>query len=75
LIGDVSHLCVTFWALGEHRWTPSEWGNMTWTILGLGLTLLIPRLCWYLGLGRYVQVRDSLVVQKYTPNPPKAVKN
>lgn len=59
LIGDLLHLYVTFWALGEDKWNLSTWSPMLWTTIGLGLTLMIPRICWHLGIGRYVHRRDG----------------
>lgn len=59
LIGDISHIGVTFWGLGEQRWSPLEWGQMTWCVIGSGLSLLIPRFCWWMGVGRFVRERDE----------------
>jgi len=60
LIGDVLHLYVTIWALGDEKWKFSTWSPMLWTTIGLGLTLMVPRICWHLGIGRYVHSRDGL---------------
>jgi len=59
LIGDCLHLHVTLWALGEHRWEFWNWSPMLVTTIGLGLTLMIPRIAWHLGIGRYVDRRDG----------------
>lgn len=59
LIGDVFHLYITLWALGEDRWNFLSWSPMLWTTVGLGLTLMIPRILWHLGVGRYVDARDG----------------
>ncbi|THV08486.1 hypothetical protein K435DRAFT_771973 [Dendrothele bispora CBS 962.96] len=60
LLGDILHLYVTIWALGDQKWNFREWTPMLWTTLGLGLTLMIPRICWHLGIGRYVDSRDGI---------------
>ncbi|EAU84836.2 hypothetical protein CC1G_00355 [Coprinopsis cinerea okayama7 len=60
LIGDILHLYVTLWALGEQRWAFWEWSPMLWTTVLLGLTLLCPRIAWHLGVGRYVDRRDAV---------------
>ncbi|KAI0268383.1 hypothetical protein BC834DRAFT_952736 [Gloeopeniophorella convolvens] len=62
LIGDIFHLVVTLWALGDVRWKFLEWSPMLWTTVILGLTLLIPRVTWHLGIGRYVEARDGKVL-------------
>jgi len=59
LIGDILHLYVTLWALGDHRWAIHKWNAMLWTTILLGLTLLVPRIAWHLGIGRYVNKRDG----------------
>ncbi|KAF5333349.1 hypothetical protein D9611_002480 [Ephemerocybe angulata] len=59
LLGDIFHLYVTFWALGEERWAFWEWSPMLWTTVLLGFTLMIPRIAWHLGIGRYVDHRDA----------------
>ncbi|KAI0307277.1 hypothetical protein B0F90DRAFT_1807918 [Multifurca ochricompacta] len=59
LIGDILHLVLTLWALGDVRWNVSEWGGMLWVTVLLGFTLLIPRVTWHLGIGRYMEARDS----------------
>ncbi|KAJ3937254.1 MAG: hypothetical protein NXY57DRAFT_692401 [Lentinula lateritia] len=59
LIGDILHLYVTIWALGDEKWNCRTWSPMLWTTIGLGLTLMVPRICWHLGIGRYVHSRDG----------------
>ncbi|TFK23252.1 hypothetical protein FA15DRAFT_670643 [Coprinopsis marcescibilis] len=59
LLGDVIHLYVTFWALGDGRWDFGQWSPMLWVTLILGLSLLFPRIAWHLGVGRYVDRRDA----------------
>jgi hypothetical protein len=46
LMGDILHVYVTLWALGEDRWDITSWCFTLWTTLGLGLTLMIPRLLY-----------------------------
>jgi len=58
-IGDVMHIYITLWALGEHRWDFKSWSPMLITTVVLGLTLLVPRVMWQLGIGRYVDSRDG----------------
>lgn len=58
LIGDIFHLGLTLWALGDQRWNFQNWSPMLWTTVILGLTLMVPRVCWHLGVGRYVDSRD-----------------
>lgn len=59
LLGDVLHLYVTLWALGDEKWDVYNWSFMLWTTVILGLTLMIPRIAWHLGIGRYVDKRDG----------------
>ncbi|KAL4076046.1 hypothetical protein J3A83DRAFT_4357170 [Scleroderma citrinum] len=64
LIGDVMHLYVTLWALGDERWDIARWSPMLWTTILLGLTLMIPRIMWHLGIWRYMDSRDNVRVQE-----------
>jgi len=66
LIGDFLHLYVTLWALGDQRWEVWNWSPMLWTTLLLGLTLMIPRVTWHLGIGRYVHSRDGVLEKNRT---------
>ena len=59
MIGDVLHLYVTLWALGDDRWQVTKWGAVLWSTMVLGLSLMIPRLAWHLGIGRFVDKRDG----------------
>lgn len=59
LIADFTHLYVTLWALGDQRWDVGNWTPMLWTTIGLGSSLLIPRIAWHMGIGRYVHARDA----------------
>ena len=58
-IGDVLHLVITIWALGDERWDFSQWGGVLWATVLLGFTLMIPRITWHLGIGRYMDARDG----------------
>ena len=58
LIGDVLHLVVTLWALGDVRWNFSQWSGMLWATVVTGFSLMIPRITWHLGIGRYKDSRD-----------------
>lgn len=60
LVGDVVHLYVTLWALGDERWDIARWSPMLWTTIIVGLTLMIPRIMWHLGVWRYMDSRDSV---------------
>lgn len=59
LFGDIVHMSITFWALGDDKWNFSSWSPLLWTTFILGMSLLIPRICWHLGIGRYVDFRDG----------------
>jgi len=59
VIGDVLHLTVTLWALGDQKFDFASWSPMLWTTNLLGLSLMLPRMAWYLGIGRYVDTRDG----------------
>lgn len=59
MIGDVVHLYVTLWALGPERWNVKQWSPVLWSTLLTGLTLMVPRIAWHLGIGRYVDKRDG----------------
>jgi len=59
LVGDVLHLYVTLWALGDEKWKVMNWTPMLWMTFVLGLSLMIPRIAWHLGVGRYVDKWDG----------------
>ena len=44
LIGDLLHIILTLWALGDTRWDVSRWTGMLWSTVVLGLGLFVPRL-------------------------------
>ncbi|KAJ6515827.1 hypothetical protein C8R45DRAFT_957739 [Mycena sanguinolenta] len=58
LIGDVAHLWISLWALGDQRWNVQNWSPMLFITFTLGFTLFVPRVMWQLGIGRYVDSRD-----------------
>ena len=62
ILGDFAHLYVTFWALGDEKWNVGRWSSMLWTTLILGLSLMVPRIFWHLGIGRYVHARDAAII-------------
>ncbi|EMD40771.1 hypothetical protein CERSUDRAFT_80426 [Gelatoporia subvermispora B] len=64
LIGDIAHLTITLWALGESRWEVSKWGGLLWVTIVSGLSLMVPRIAWHLGIGRYVDRRDGQFVRR-----------
>ena len=59
LLGDVLHIVLTLWALGEERRGVSQWEGTLWVTVVAGFTLMIPRMAWFLGVGRYVDARDG----------------
>jgi len=59
LFGDFFHLFITFWALGDQKWDFTNYPSTLWITVGLGLTLMIPRILWHMGVGRYVDSRDA----------------
>ena len=58
IFGDFMHIALTLWALGDERWDISKWKGVLWVTIVSGLTLMIPRIAWHLGVGRYVEERD-----------------
>jgi len=58
MMGDILHLYITLWALGDEAWDVSRWSPMLWLTVVLGFSLMIPRAMWHLGIWRYVDVRD-----------------
>lgn len=64
LLGDIFHMSVTMWALGDERWQPQKWRNSgtLWLTMMTGLSLLLPRVAWHLGMWRYVHTRDGRVL-------------
>ena len=66
LLGDVLHIVLTLWALGEERWDVSQWEGTLWVTIVAGFTLMIPRMAWFLGVGRYVDARDGRDIHLHT---------
>jgi len=64
LFGDVFHMYVTLWALGDQRWDVKEWSGTLWITMVTGVTLLVSRIAWHLGIGRYVHRRDGHYLAK-----------
>jgi len=64
VLGDFAHLFVTIWGLGEEKWNFSRYTPMLWITIILGISLLVPRVAWHLGIGRYVHTRDRKLVGK-----------
>lgn len=60
VFGDLLHIGITLWALGDDKWDTSRWTPLLWATVVLGLTLFVPRVAWHLGIGRYVHKRDGL---------------
>lgn len=60
VFGDIFHLVVTLWALGEHKWELKSYTPMLWCTFIFGLVLLVPRVTWHLGIGRYMDSRDKV---------------
>jgi len=59
LLGDIMHLYVTYWALGDTRWDFKNHTPALWATLVFGIALLAPRIAWHMGVGRYVDSRDG----------------
>ena len=59
LVADFLHMGITFWALGDMRWDVTRWATILWITFLTGLSLMIPRILWHLGVGRYVDSRDG----------------
>jgi len=53
VVGDVLHLTLTFWALGDSRWDVGRWNGTLWATIVIGVMLLVPRVAWHMGIGRY----------------------
>jgi len=65
VFGDVFHIAITLWALGEDRWKTEQWAGTLWATVVLGVALLVPRVMWHLGIGRYVHIRDGRNLGKF----------
>lgn len=59
LFADFIHMGITFWAIGDLRWDIGKWSTILWITFVSGLSLMIPRLMWHMGVGRYVDSRDG----------------
>ncbi|KAF8138515.1 hypothetical protein EV363DRAFT_1208209, partial [Boletus edulis] len=68
LIGDIMHIYVTLWALGDDRWDVSQWSPMLSVTVVLGISLMIPRVMWHLGIWRYVDARDRAPPYAQSPS-------
>ncbi|EKM59205.1 uncharacterized protein PHACADRAFT_249493 [Phanerochaete carnosa HHB-10118-sp] len=64
LLGDFLHIFLTLWAIGDDRWEVQKWQGTLWITIVSGFTLMIPRLAWHLGVGRYMDNRDGRPVKK-----------
>ena len=64
LIADVVHISITWWALGETRWRVQDWSGLLWLTFLTGVSLLVPRIAWHMGIGRYVDTRDGQLSRK-----------
>ncbi|KAJ7638873.1 hypothetical protein FB45DRAFT_904115 [Roridomyces roridus] len=53
LCGDVAHLVLSLYALGDQRWQYQNWSSMFIITFILGISLLIPRIMWVMGIGRW----------------------
>jgi len=58
-IGDVLYQFGVFYGIGDARWRSRDWPQALWLNVVVGITIFIPRVCWLLGIGRYVATRDS----------------
>ncbi|CDO71271.1 hypothetical protein BN946_scf184908.g28 [Trametes cinnabarina] len=64
LIADIVHITITWWALGDSRWSLWEWSGLLWVTFLTGFSLLVPRVAWHMGIGRYVDRRDGQASRK-----------
>lgn len=65
VLGDVFHVGITLWALdASQRWDVSNWSPLLTTTIVMGFSLLVPRVMWHAGIGRYVDSRDGLPVRE-----------
>ncbi len=65
LLGDFLHIALTVWALGEDKWDVNKWEGTLWITIITGFTLMIPRIAWHLGVGRYSERRDGQSGNKF----------
>jgi len=59
IFGDVAHMILTAYALNADGWSVTEWPATIWVTFGIGTGLLVTRIAWCLGIGRYVEARDG----------------
>ncbi|VDB96941.1 unnamed protein product [Peniophora sp. CBMAI 1063] len=59
LVGDIMHLFVTFYALEDQKWEYWNYTPTIWAVVVFGVGLLVPRVMWHLGIGRFVDARDG----------------
>ncbi|KAH9951637.1 hypothetical protein B0H21DRAFT_716847 [Amylocystis lapponica] len=64
LVGDFLHIAITLWALGDSRWHITQWGGILWVTILSGFSLMIPRIMWHMGIGRYVDTRDGRTTKR-----------
>jgi len=64
LLGDFLHIGITLWALGDSRWDVTQWGVLLWITMLTGISLMVPRVMWHMGVGRYVDGRDGRTTKK-----------
>jgi len=64
MFGDCAHLGITLYAMGPMRWEFGGWSPLTWFSLTVGVSLLIPRALWHLGVGRGVPTHTDSKVKK-----------
>lgn len=61
LVGDVVHVVLTLWALDPSEiWAVTSWSPLLSLTVFAGLSLLVPRMMWHVGIGRYVHSRDAV---------------
>lgn len=55
MFGDFAHIGFTIYAMGpDMRWEFGRWSTLTWVTIVAGVSLLVPRALWLLGVGRDV---------------------
>lgn len=64
LLADFLHIGITLWALGDNRWDVANWGGILWITIVTGISLMVPRVTWHMGIGRYMHSRDGVSDKK-----------
>ena len=41
-----------------------DWSGLLWLTFLTGVSLLVPRIAWHMGIGRYVDTRDGQLSRK-----------